>query len=395
MKNVSPRFVGLRTIMLLACAVIAQPIVHAAPGDLYSVDEIAGKIFRIKPDGTKATFVTGLGNVTFAIAFDPSGNLFAGDYKGIVKFTPDGTKSLFAPGVGAYGLAFDSFGNLFASFNNSILKIKPNGTSSVFALVDQPVGLAFDSQGNLFAAEYVTGKIFKFTPDGASRTQFADLYGYLPGSMAFDPQGNLFVSTGNFDLIAKITPDGTRTTFALQVSGIFGLAFNPQGDLFAANYYTVDKFAPDGTRTTFSAGYQIVSALAFEPVPRKLLNVSARGFVDTGDKVVIAGFIVGGNGVANNAVVIRAIGPSLPRAGSLDPLSDPTLELHNTSGAIIASNNNWEDTQREQIIAAGLAPTDPRESAIFATLPAGNYTAVVRGVSEGTGIALAEVYSLR
>jgi hypothetical protein len=105
--------------------------------------------------------------------------------------------------------------------------------------------------------------------------------------------------------------------------------------------------------------------------------------------------IVGGNALANNAAVVRAIGPSLSHFGITNPLQDPTLELHNASGAIIASNNNWQDTQAAQITAAGVAPTDPRESAIFATLPAGAYTAIVRGVSDTTGVALVEVYSLQ
>ena len=76
------------------------------------------------------------------------------------------------------------------------------------------------------------------------------------------------------------------------------------------------------------------------------------------------------------------------------PLADPILELHNSSGAIIASNDNWQDTQKAQIMATGLAPTDARESAIYAMLPAGAYTAIVRGVNGATGIAVAEAYNL-
>ena len=71
-----------------------------------------------------------------------------------------------------------------------------------------------------------------------------------------------------------------------------------------------------------------------------------------------------------------------------------SLELHNSSGAIIASNDNWQDTQKAQIMASGLAPTNARESAIYATLPAGAYTAVMRGVNDATGIAVVEVYNL-
>jgi hypothetical protein len=75
-----------------------------------------------------------------------------------------------------------------------------------------------------------------------------------------------------------------------------------------------------------------------------------------------------------------------------DALKDPTLELHNASGTIIAFNNNWKDTQQAQIQASGLAPTDTRESAIVVTLAAGAYTAIVRGISNTSGVALVEVY---
>ncbi len=135
-------------------------------------------------------------------------------------------------------------------------------------------------------------------------------------------------------------------------------------------------------------------SLAFEPVIEKLRNISARGVVGTGDGVLIGGFIVGGNALVNNAVVARAIGPSLAQAGVTNALADPTLELHDASGALLASNDDWQDTQEAEITASGRAPTDPNESAIFATLPAGNFTAVVRGADDTTGVALIEVYSV-
>jgi len=103
---------------------------------------------------------------------------------------------------------------------------------------------------------------------------------------------------------------------------------------------------------------------------------------------------VGGSALANNAVVVRAIGPSLAGRGVTNPLPDPVLELHDGSGAIIASNDNWQETQKAQIVRSGLAPTNPRESAIFATLPTGNYTAVVRSADDATGNALVEIYDI-
>ena len=131
----------------------------------------------------------------------------------------------------------------------------------------------------------------------------------------------------------------------------------------------------------------------------KLTNISTRASVQTGDNVMIGGFIVQGY----DKVMIRAIGPELTQYGVPNPLANPTLELHDATGALIASNDNWMTTiiggiisgdQVQAIRDSGHAPTDPRESAIIANLPSGNYTAIVRGVSNTTGVALAEVYDL-
>src|SRR6184192_3443419 len=138
------------------------------------------------------------------------------------------------------------------------------------------------------------------------------------------------------------------------------------------------------------------------PTPiSELGNISTRAFVQTGDNVVIGGFIVQGS--QPKRVIIRAIGPDLgaPPYNVPNALADPTLELHDGTGALIASNDNWQHTiiggiitsdQVRDIMATRLAPRDPRESAIIADLPAGNYTAIVRGVNNTTGVALVEVY---
>jgi len=138
------------------------------------------------------------------------------------------------------------------------------------------------------------------------------------------------------------------------------------------------------------------------PTPiSELGNISTRAFVQTGDNVVIGGFIVQGS--QPKRVIIRAIGPDLSRYGVPNPLFNPTLELHDASGALIASNDNWQHTiiggiitsnQVAEIICSGYAPGDGRESAIIADLQAGNYTAIVRGVNSLIGVALVEVYDL-
>lgn len=120
----------------------------------------------------------------------------------------------------------------------------------------------------------------------------------------------------------------------------------------------------------------------------RLLNVSSRGAVGTGDNVMIGGVIIG-NG--NLTLLIRAIGPSLS-SDLGNSLTDPTLELYDANGNTIGFNDDWMQSQRTEIKATTIPPTDSRESAILKTLPAGNYTAIVRGKNQTTGQALVEFY---
>jgi hypothetical protein len=124
-------------------------------------------------------------------------------------------------------------------------------------------------------------------------------------------------------------------------------------------------------------------------VDSKLANISTRGLVQTGENVMIGGFIVLGNQAQK--VIVRAIGPSLPVNGALQ---DPTLELHDGSGALLQSNDNWRSHQEQDIIDTTVPPSNDAESAIVQTLSPGNYTAIVRGVNNTTGVALVEVYAL-
>ena len=124
----------------------------------------------------------------------------------------------------------------------------------------------------------------------------------------------------------------------------------------------------------------------------KLANISTRGFVETGDNVLIGGTIITGN--APTRVLFRAIGPSLTDFGVPNALGDPTLELYDGNGQLIAGNDNWRDTQEAEIIATGIPPSNDLESAIVGNFTAGNYTAIVRGTDNTTGIAVVEVYNL-
>ena len=154
-------------------------------------------------------------------------------------------------------------------------------------------------------------------------------------------------------------------------------------------YTVIVRGVNNGTGIAVVEAYDLVHT-----VNSKLGNISTRGLVGTGNNVMIAGTIVLGQ--STQRVLIRAIGPSL--AAVFDgTLADPTLELRDGNGGLIRANDNWHDdpAQASLIMATGIPPTNDLESAIVETLAPGSYTAIVRGVNEGTGIALVEIYGLQ
>ena len=128
-----------------------------------------------------------------------------------------------------------------------------------------------------------------------------------------------------------------------------------------------------------------------------LANISTRGFVQTGNDVLIGGFTLGGNNNPTN-MAVRALGPSLASFGLSNLLADPTLELHNSNGTIMASNDNWQDdpVSAALLTANGLDPDDVHEAAIFTSLaPPGQFTAIVAGKNGTVGIGIVEIYNVR
>jgi hypothetical protein len=126
----------------------------------------------------------------------------------------------------------------------------------------------------------------------------------------------------------------------------------------------------------------------------KLANISTRGFVDVGDNVMIAGLIVGPSDGSSIKILARGLGPTLGDVGVPGVLADPTLDLVDSNGTVIRSNNNWKDSQRSEIEAAGLAPNHDEEAALVETVAPGAYTAIVRGNGRTTGVGLVEVYNI-
>jgi hypothetical protein len=195
--------------------------------------------------------------------------------------------------------------------------------------------------------------------------------------------------------LAGITNDNWMDT---QGPAILATGLAPTNDLESAilvtlnpgQYTAILKGKNNGTGVGLVEVYDLAQAVA-----SKLANLSTRAFVSTGSNVVIAGFILGGNS-GNASIVLRGIGPSLTGFGVPNALANPTLELRNSNGALLSSNDDWQDdpAQAAIISAAGLAPTNTLESGIAATLSPGLYTALLAGLNNGTGIGLVEVYDL-
>jgi hypothetical protein len=176
----------------------------------------------------------------------------------------------------------------------------------------------------------------------------------------------------------------------------------PSNDLESALWGTLDP----GAYTVIVRGKDNATGIGLfevydldQTVNARLANISTRGLVQTDDNVLIGGLIVGGGTAVGGTatVVVRALGPSVPLTGTL---GDPTLELRDGSGTLVASNDNWKrrpdgSSQQAEIEATTIPPTNDLESALVQTLPAGNYTAIVRGVNGTTGIGLVEAYHLQ
>ena len=209
----------------------------------------------------------------------------------------------------------------------------------------------------------------------------------VPGALA-NPVLELHGPNG----FATITNDNWRT--GGQEAEIIATTVPPSNDLESAivatlpangsAYTAIVRGVNNGTGVGLVEAYDLVRA-----VDSKLANISTRGLVQTGDNVLIGGLIVLGSDPLR--VMVRAIGPSLAFPGSL---ADPTLELRDGNGALTASNDNWRGAQEAEIIATGIPPSNDLESAIVRNLPPGNYTAIVRGVNNTTGVALVEAYGL-
>ena len=389
-------------------------------GNLYVGDADNDTIRKITPAGVVTTFAGKAGEIGSA----------------------DGTGSN-ARFSGPRGVAVDTAGNVYVAdtFNNTIRKITPaavvstlaglagqtgsaDGTGSA-ARFNRPRGLAVDPASNIFVADTANDTVRRITPAGVVTTVAgsAEVAGSADGSVFgsrflapisidVSSSGDIYLADTVNDTIRKISALGVVNTLGgvplmagsadgtganARFASPQGVALDSAGNLFIGDTgnNTIRKGVPAVSPTPTPSPSPTVSPSPTPspgPGPSQPLNISTRLRVETGQNVMIGGFIVNGNDPKK--VILRAIGPSLAGFGVVDPLADPVLELHGSDGSLITTNDNWKNTQQAEIEATGLQPQNDLEAAIVMTLDPGSYTAIVSGKGDSTGVGLVEVYDL-
>ena len=376
-------------------------------------------VTKLNASGTALVYSTYLGGSSgdhaFGIAVDSAGNAYV---TGVTNSTDFPTANAIQA---ANGGSSDAFVTKLNASGSALLYSTYLGGSSG----DQGFSIALDSAGNAYVTGQTDSNDFPLTTDSFQPSMdvgggafisklgdysiagrvidsdgagIADVTVTLSGSNSAltttDANGNfLFLNTapgGNF----TVAPSKAGFTFSPESVTINNLSSN-QDLIFVGMAPASPTPSPTATSTpppptpTPSATASATPTAAAQPV-----NLSTRMRAETGENIGIGGFVI--TGTAPKHVIIRAIGPSLTHFGftSSEVLDDPTLELHGSSAFGTIKNDNWRDTQEAQIKADGLPPADDLESAIDATLPPGDYTALVAGKGNSSGIALVEVYDL-
>jgi hypothetical protein len=326
-------------------------------------------------------------NCTIAGNLPPSGS----DGGGILNTGTLAIVSSTISGNAVYGNFHGSIGGGIANLNGGTLTITNSTISGNIVSEGGPGtpycggGIFTDSGSTTSARSTIIALNTGQGPDvcGPLTSQGFNLVGNNADSIITPAQASDLIGTSAAPIDPLLGP--------LQYNG--GLTFTRALQSTSPAVNAGDPNAPARDQRGFlRAGVSDVGAFEFGgTVPVSLANISTRLRVESGDNVLIGGFII--TGAQPKKVIVRAIGPSLSLPGVL---ADPILELRNSSGGLIAVNDNWRSDQEAEIIATTIPPSNDLESAIVATLPANNaaYTAIVRGVNNGTGTGVVEAYDL-
>ncbi|HEY2102291.1 MAG TPA: delta-60 repeat domain-containing protein [Chthoniobacterales bacterium] len=394
------------------------------------------RVARLNANGSVDStfgFTNGINNTPASLALQDDGRIVVGGQFSqvdlvqrfnLARLNTDGTVDLtFDPGNGPNGtvnaIAIQRDGRIviggtFIGYNGfargGIARVLSNGS----------LDLTFDSGtgtgGSVFAlALQLNGQIVlggRFVQySGINRTFIARVNADGSLDAGFNPIPNDWIQTlalqanggillGGFftningtgrNRIARLNADGSLDFTFDPGAGFAGSLTNDATQIRSLALQRSDRIVAGGAFTTYNNVSRDNITRIFGGTPA-LQNISARAHVFTGDPVLIGGFII--EGADSKTVLIRGIGPSLSSFGISMPLANPILELHDHTGALIASNDNWKDTQESQIAATGLSPSNDLESALLVTLSPGAYTAVVQGVAMTTGPGLVEIFDL-
>lgn len=265
-----------------------------------------------------------------------------------------------------------------------------SGTLEVSPLTDfflsaSKVNSLLTVQGNLTLAPEGHTRFEVFGPAAVGKIEITG-HSVLAGDLQVFVLPNAPLLTSGS--VTVLTTNGSSGGFSNVASGGRVTAYKPVV-LPTTNSGQFDGVITGSVKATYDSNSLVISD--FQP-HASMLNISTRLKVQTGDNALIGGFVV--RGIGPKKMIVRGMGPSLSASGVPGALQDPSLELYDSNGAILLSNDNWQDTQGTAIQATGLAPGDPRESAILATLAPGSYTAVMRGVNNTAGVGLVEAYDI-
>ncbi|MEN3370911.1 MAG: hypothetical protein V7609_3054 [Verrucomicrobiota bacterium] len=361
-------------------------------------------VVRLNNDGrADDTFHYSSKGFVATLGLQPDGRVLLNRPDGLVRLTSDGSldSTFHTSEIGS--LVFvQPDAKILLSNSNQIIRLNPDGdtdtgfnANGVRGFIG-PSFLALQPDGKLLVGRFVSSYnplwLTRLNRDGSIDQTF-DPKLELAGVAAADQTG-IYVSTNLAPIgtpyqtgIVRLLPDGSRDPN-------FGVTFNP-----GASFRTL-LLQADG-QLIVTGGFNKVNGAERHAIvrlngsaPKKLANISTRARVGRAESVEIGGFIIAGN--APKKVIVRAIGPSLGTSGLFGSgvLTNPFLELHDATGATIAQNDDWRDSQEAEITESGLAPAENAESAIVKTLAPGRYTAVVQGRNGGEGIALVELYDL-
>jgi hypothetical protein len=353
---------------------------------------------------TPVTVIPDQGGITYVASFG---------YSAIYKVAPDGTITYLAGyhGGGAQG----GFGG--------------DGGPAIAALLG-PGGIAVDSTGDVYIADTGSDRIRKVTlnpvglvgnvstrlpvgtdenvliegfivqgPAGSAKKILVRAIGPSLGpfgindalsnpSLEIHDSNNAIVATNNdwktTQVGGLITGDQSGQIATSQLAPTNDLESAIIADLAPGAYTALVRGAGNSTGTGVVDAYDISAAS-----PAKLANIATRGFIQPGDKLMIAGFIVQ-NGTVK--AVVRAIGPSLSAFGITNALPDTTLQVRDQNGGIVLENDDWQTSQKQELESIGLQPSHNLEAALIVTLQPGQYTAQVRGKNGASGIGVVQVY---